>query len=295
MPDDRFLHRKAGHGRKPNSLSSDEHRVWTQYILSADDFGVMRASAVTLRSDNDFFDTKTEKQVQRWLEAVVAIGLLLVFSHQGRRYVCQWDWQSWQKVSYPRATNNPVPTPECLALCDEPTRKLFVLHPGGAGRTRKDGSENVQKTDPECSPLMRERGHAKRLTANGERLVANGSEGGAGETGPPFDKWFHELVMRYPSNRRNSSPMAMQSFMEILKQDADVHPAQAFSALMARLDSQIQSHEWRVKGMAPRLDRYLASGAHLQEHDEDPPAAEQLTSKTQRTAHAISKIMGGES
>src|SRR5262245_60899715 len=101
LPDDRFLHRRAGHGQKTAQLSSDEFRVWVQYLLSADDFGVMRCSATTLRSDNAFLGMKPERMVARWLEAVVAVGLVLTFEHQGRRYVYQPDWQDYQKVRWP--------------------------------------------------------------------------------------------------------------------------------------------------------------------------------------------------
>jgi hypothetical protein len=43
MPQDRLRSPRGGHGRRTTSLSDFEFRVWDQYQLSADDFGVMRS------------------------------------------------------------------------------------------------------------------------------------------------------------------------------------------------------------------------------------------------------------
>ena len=128
MPQDRFLHPRLGHSEKVTRLTDFEYRVWTQYILSADDFGVMRASAVTLQADNDALAAKKAALVQRALEQLIHIGLLRAFMHQGRTYVYQPDWQDWQHVGYPRATIQPLPPEESLAKCSEKTQKHFARH-----------------------------------------------------------------------------------------------------------------------------------------------------------------------
>lgn len=152
MPDDRFLHKSAGHSRKVNALNSDEFRTWVQYKLSADDFGVMLFSPRPLRADNDFLDEKPAKTVMRWLERVRDIGLLVTFEHQDQTYCCQWDWQRWQKVEYPRPTVHPKPDPDTLAKCDDATRLLFSIHPGGQRapslKPRK-GERELSPKDPE--------------------------------------------------------------------------------------------------------------------------------------------------
>lgn len=176
MPDDRFIHRRAGHSQKVNLLTDLEHRVWIQYVLSADDFGVMRATHHPLQNDNDHLANRSAKVVQGCLDKLAQCGLIRRFEHQGKSYVYQHDWQTWQKVAYPRATTQPCPPHEALTGCDEATRKLFGLHPGGAGRIRQEHSQNVPGIVLEDSSLMRVGGRAKRLTANGlgERLEANG-------------------------------------------------------------------------------------------------------------------------
>lgn len=153
MPDDRLFHKRLGHSEKVNSLTDFEELVWRAYILSADDFGVMRFSAVTLQADSDRMARKGTKAIQRALQRVVASGLIRTFEHQGRVYCYQHDWAEWQKVDYPRATINPRPPSDDLT---SKTRDLFAKHPGGWGRKvpppSANGSTNIHQTSDERSP-----------------------------------------------------------------------------------------------------------------------------------------------
>ena len=152
MPDDRLFHKRLGHSEKVNSLTDFEELVWRAYILSADDFGVMRFSAVTLQADSDRMANKPAKAVQKALERVATVGLIQTFDHQGRRYCYQNDWADWQKVEYPRATINPPPPSDDLS---PKTRELFAKHPGGWGKkkpqTSAEHSPNVLQTSAERS------------------------------------------------------------------------------------------------------------------------------------------------
>ncbi len=134
VPDDRFFHKRAGHSEKVNRLSDFEELAWRYYVESADDFGVMRFSALSLQHDHDRMARKPAKAVQRALDAVRDVDLIRTFDHQERTYCYQLDWQDWQKVTYPRATVHP-PIPESLiGGCSALTQALFVLHPGGKGK-----------------------------------------------------------------------------------------------------------------------------------------------------------------
>lgn len=166
MPDDRFLHRRLGHSDKVTPLSDFEFRVWVQYILSSDDFGIMRFTAATLQADSDALASKGAKLVQRALERLAIVGLIRTFQHQSRTYCYQHDWQDFQRVNYPRATVHPKPPTDEMS---EATRKLFTKYPGGWGRsgssppsgdgsptvqgTVDERSANVQETFEECSSL----------------------------------------------------------------------------------------------------------------------------------------------
>ncbi len=124
MPVDRLFHPRAGHSRKIAALSDLEFRVWWTYELAADDYGVMRRSAVVLQAANDSLARRSLKAVDRALDRLVEVGLIVPFEHQGEWFVCQLDWQDFQKVRYPRESHQPTPIPEILRQCSESTRAL---------------------------------------------------------------------------------------------------------------------------------------------------------------------------
>ncbi len=216
MPADRLLHARLGHSAKVSSLSDLEYRVWTTYLLAADDFGVMRAEAVAFQAAHDALGRRPAKVIGRCIERLVETGLVEAFVHQGARYLYQVDWQDFQRVRYPLRTLHPLPA---TAEVSPRTRHLWSVHPGGvkvpaqpkaadaalpfvrkrareAPTPQRDGirpeapaadSRNFPGIFPESSrnspgifPT-----HARGCeTANGLRLTADLEEGGAGGEGP---------------------------------------------------------------------------------------------------------------
>lgn len=160
MPVDRFFHPRAGHSRKVTALSDLEFRVWWTYQMAADDYGVMRRSPIVLQAANDSLARRSSKAVDRALDRVVDIGLLVPFEHQDEWYVCQLDWQDFQRVRWPRASSQPTPTSDVLSHCSGSTRELFLQ------RLRI-----TSEVPPEESCHVRAREEAN---ANGLRLTANG-------------------------------------------------------------------------------------------------------------------------
>jgi hypothetical protein len=185
MPLDRFLHAAAGHSVKVNKLTDFEFRVWAQYLLSADDFGVMRLSAAQFQADNDALAMASPKKIEKALAVIIGIDLLEPFAHQGKMFVFQPDWQKYQKVEYPRTTTMPKLPPAQLAACDMPTQYLFSVHPGGkrAPRVPKELPENSPNTQEEVDALARAHGR-ESATANGEGLKAQGQRPTAAEVLP---------------------------------------------------------------------------------------------------------------
>lgn len=145
MSDARVLHKRAGGSQKVNSLTNLEYRVWTQYLVSADDFGVMPATAAVIQADNVYLRREKARTVQAAIERLVAIGLVADFEHQGERFIWQTDWQKWQGIRYPRSTCHPAPSTESLKNADAKTREFFEFH---AAHSQKDFGK-VSETDPQ--------------------------------------------------------------------------------------------------------------------------------------------------
>jgi len=168
MPDDRFFHKRAGHSDKVNSLTDFEELIWRYYILSADDFGLMKLGPDLIRADNERAARKPFKAVERALDRVLAVGLVHRYEHQGRVYIYSRNWQEYQKIDYPREASCPCPPPEAIETCLQATRTLFGFFPGGkAGREiRRLVSEGI----PQDSARLRVLGSDdSRFTRAGAR------------------------------------------------------------------------------------------------------------------------------
>ena len=129
MPADRLFHARLGHSAKVSSLSDLAYRVWTTYLLGADDFGVMRADAVAFQASHDALRERPSEEVAAGIERLVEVGLVAAFVHQGARYLYQADWQDFQRVRFPGRTLHPLPAE---AMVSARTRHLWFAHPGGA-------------------------------------------------------------------------------------------------------------------------------------------------------------------
>lgn len=177
MPDDRLIHRRAGRSRKIAALSDFEFRVWMQYELSADDFGVMLRSAAKLQSDNAALEKRPAKTIEKAIDRLVELGLVHPFEHQGDRHVCQLDWQDYQKVKHARHTVMPCPPADALEKCSEKTRALFLeQHNRKTSEEVPQDFSNPSETFPPLARAgARETANGKRLEANGSRQPANGA------------------------------------------------------------------------------------------------------------------------
>jgi hypothetical protein len=124
----RLLHKRGSNGERVIGLDHLEHRVWVQYVLSADDYGVMRASASVLKADNRKLEQESSKRLEKAMAAVLASTLVQAFTHQGTVYWWQADWQDFQQIQYPKDTILPAPPVDALVLATPLTRDLFSVH-----------------------------------------------------------------------------------------------------------------------------------------------------------------------
>jgi hypothetical protein len=155
MPDDRMLHRCQGFSSKLATLDHLAYRVWTQYLLSADDFGVCPDSPALIRGANLALAQETEDAIRCALDDIVDVGLVVRFEHQGQPYVCSLEWQDYQSIRWPRTTYYPAPSAEVLPKFSRSTSELFKKHSARNGAPRSTSGRA-----------------SHRLTANGLRLTA---------------------------------------------------------------------------------------------------------------------------
>jgi hypothetical protein len=274
MPADRLLHPRLLHSEKVTSLSHTDFRVWLTYQLTADDYGVMRKSAMTIQASCDALAGEKSKAIDASLDRIVACGLVKKFEHQGRTYVYQSDWQNFQRVKHPRDTMQPLPPDDVIASCSSATRKLFAQHPSKKAKESENDLGQISATLPEDSgngsDIVREplSGNGSlacartREMATGSRLTANGTEGVQGDW-PPMDEWARELVNLYPAQGRCGAAIIERPLHAALTEDRSVGVREAWEALKGRLAQQRESAQWQA-GKIPRLDRWLREGLHLQ-------------------------------
>lgn len=174
MPDDRLIHRACGHSVKVNALTDFERLVWALgYKLAADDFGVMRFSALSLQEAAEWLEKRRPKQIQAALARVKAVGLIDTFEHQGRLYCFDPVWQTWQKITHPRQTKQPAPP---LDRVDLNTRWLLKHHPKG-GRLQSWQAPDLHPKDAGRKPgaHREETGSAPEMNPVGTGPVFVGS------------------------------------------------------------------------------------------------------------------------
>jgi hypothetical protein len=125
MPADRLTHPRIGHSQKVCALTDTEYRVWETYKWCADDFGVMPKSATKLQGDNEALERHERPVIEAALQRMIDIGLLLEFESQGTMYVCSHNWQTHQKIKYPRATFLPAPPAQVFARSRRCDGRIF--------------------------------------------------------------------------------------------------------------------------------------------------------------------------
>jgi hypothetical protein len=199
MPDERLFHLTLGHSEKVNRLTDFERSVWWMYKLAADDFGVMRFSAAPLQDAARWLERKSSRAVLKALETVYSVGLVSRFEHQGQTYVYQADWQTWQKITYPRPTKQPAPPLEALDLN---TAWLFSHHPNG-GRIGSWQHPSLREQSRKDPPLVQELSRNLPAPSRVTDTTTNtntSTEGGSGETDAQragaFGQWYEDAHQR---------------------------------------------------------------------------------------------------
>lgn len=265
MPPYRLVHPR-GNSRKLAGLTDLEHRVWIQYLLSADDFGVLLKNHHKLQADNRHLSNRKPKELMKCLGVIEACGLVRSFVHQGDTFLYQHNWQDFQRVTWPAKTTHPPVPSDLLANCTEATRMLFLVHPGARKAqipkllTAAEVPPAVLQSTAEVPPILSGGTSATReeLTLIENPKASSSKEGSARETGPPTDAWWMVVLNRYPQARRKWNRLTEEAFMQQMNAFA-AGPDAAWVLFQANLELNIASDEWG-RGYAPNLDKYITEG-----------------------------------
>lgn len=229
----RLYHKRETGERRIVRLDDTTFRVWFQFRQSADDYGVMRRSALPIMTNDPNLGARPTTEIEAALERLIDGGILIPFTDDGSPWVCQPDWQDIQKVRHPSQTVNPCPPGEVLEQCSEATVELFRIHP----RTNAESFRKRSKA--------KKRDHDKQPMANG--LLAYGLDKERGEesdgTAAVDDliaqrAWFEEVFWpAYPNKRAKDA--ARKAVLKLSPEGA------LRATILVALETQKAAEPWR--------------------------------------------------
>jgi hypothetical protein len=175
MANYRLIHRVAGTGERSGSLNHLQFRVWVQYKLSADDYGVCPAEATKIQGDNPALQREPAKRIQQAIEALIAAPLVGFFLDGKRRYLYQPDWQDWQRIKWPTETVlPPIPFSE-LEKCSASTQALLIQGRPSfyAGFSLRVCARDAHANAPADAPAVLEGGPGEIAPVRGGSLITS--------------------------------------------------------------------------------------------------------------------------
>lgn len=169
-------------------------------------------------------------------------------------------------------------------LASGEARRSTVLRDVLQAHRQHNGSTGAERV---LQPIGEGRGNG---SGSGSVIVG---EGGLGETlaDLPLDQWLRQLQADYPETRVTAGYLTETAFYHALLQDPR-SPQAAWDEMRANLENQKRGYEWRVKGMIPALDKWLAKGLWHQRHEETP-ASVTVSEKTAASLTAAAAFIKG--
>ncbi len=169
-------------------------------------------SYLTLQDDNAALARYPKASITRALERLVALTLVMPFDHQGRAYVCQLDWQEFQKKKYAKETNRPKPPADVIAQMTPCTQHLLRFHPGKCiipmfvGHSESDSQNHSKNGSKNPSEIISHSRETLPLTQPQPPTQTQPQR-------PPLDEAWEQFKAAYPPNRAYADFMAQQAFL----------------------------------------------------------------------------------
>jgi len=266
MAEDRKSWPQAGMDAKVSALSDLEHRVWEQYKLSANDLGVMPASAAVIQGANKSLAARPAKLIQKCLEGIIGVGLLMTFMAEDSLFVWSRKWQDWQQIKWPR--RSPLPMPTDLQKASPKTQELFRTY---CEKHQVELPESLRITSQDLDRISSSRagapsGQARNPHPNPHPDAVGGSrsaEESARETTTALalDESFAQFWAVYPV--KASRTMAEMAW-------ATLNPdAELVARIMAALAWQVPAWKREPARFTPHAENYLKKSRWRDERPAD--------------------------
>jgi len=135
-----------------NNLTAEEEAFFYRLIVNSDDYGRLdgRAAIVRARCYPLRLDTVTDTNIEKWLKALVAAGLVHTYKVNNKTYL-QVD--TWERHQQKRAKHSKFPGPDGNVIADDINCKHMITYVPEKRETRNEKREtrndiDVIKTSP---------------------------------------------------------------------------------------------------------------------------------------------------
>lgn len=87
-----------------------ERLLWVGLITMADDEGRLRALPAAIAGHVFPYDDVPPAKIKKWLEAIEAAGLVVLYDHDGVGYAAITGWRAHQKINRAQPSRLPEPS-----------------------------------------------------------------------------------------------------------------------------------------------------------------------------------------
>ena len=147
-----------------DALDWFQEAMWTRLIVTVDDYGCYEAKPKLLR--NVLFplkDNVTEQMVREALEAYENLGLILLYEHEGKQYLCMKTWADHQRI---RTKTKRFPEPPGGYPQPKSERDFHSINGGGS----QTGDSKLPPDDSSLQQSAADCGRLPQIATNGGKV-----------------------------------------------------------------------------------------------------------------------------
>ena len=128
-----------------DTLTAEEERMFYRLLVSCDDFGRLDAREPILRAK--CFPLKVDRikssDIEKWLKKLAAVGLIVLYEVEGKRYL---QFKTWDKHQQRRAKHSKYPAPDEHMISDDINCNQLQSNVTEESRIEESRNENAEQT-----------------------------------------------------------------------------------------------------------------------------------------------------